>query len=90
MKKFLLSLFFISFLSGLYAQFSNINNYVTRTWTSADGLPGNVVADIVQSADGYLYFGTYECLVKFDGFEFEATNKYSDPNLSFISASLNS
>lgn len=86
MKKFLLSLVFISFLSGLYAQFSNINNYVTRTWTSADGLPGNVVADIVQSADGYLYFGTYECLVKFDGFEFEATNKYSDPNLSFISA----
>lgn len=70
----------------LNAQFSNFNNYVTRVWTSVDGLPGNVVSDIMQSQDGYLYLGTYESLIKFDGFEFIATNKYTDPKLSFISA----
>ena len=87
MKKFLLFIGFCFFLlSGLFAQFSSINNYVTRTWSSADGLPGNSVLDIVQAKDGYLYFGTYECLVKFDGFEFQNLNKYSDSKMDFISA----
>lgn len=87
MKKLL---FFVglSFLwaAGLFSQISSINNYVTRSWSSADGLPGNSVLDILQSKDGYLYFGTYECLVKFDGFEFQNLNKYSNPELNFISA----
>ena len=72
--------------AGLFSQISSINNYVTRSWSSADGLPGNSVLDILQSKDGYLYFGTYECLVKFDGFEFQNLNKYSNPELNFISA----
>ena len=72
--------------AGLFSQISSINNYVTRSWSSADGLPGNSVLDILQSKDGYLYFGTYECLVKFDGFEFQNLNKYSSPELNFISA----
>ena len=87
MKKSFFTLFLISFLTfGLFAQFSNINNYVTRIWSISDGLPSNSVSDIVQSQDGYLYFGTYECMVKFDGFEFDNLNKYTDPHLSFISA----
>lgn len=87
MKK-LLFLIGLSFLwaAGLFPQISSINNYVTRSWSSADGLPGNSVLDILQSKDGYLYFGTYECLVKFDGFEFQNLNKYSNPELNFISA----
>lgn len=87
MKKLYTSIFIIlTFVSALSAQFSAINNYVTRTWTSADGLPGNSVSDILQSKDGYIYLGTYECLIKFDGFEFQNINKYTNKNLSFISA----
>lgn len=85
-KKLLFIGFYLFWVSTLFAQFSSINNYVTRTWSSADGLPGNSVLDILQSKDGYLYFGTYECLVKFDGFEFENLNKYSDLKMDFISA----
>lgn len=87
MKK-ILFLVGLSFLwaAGLFAQFSSISNYVTSSWSSSDGLPGNSVLDILQSKDGYLYFGTYECLVKFDGFEFQNLNKYSNPELDFISA----
>ncbi len=85
-KSFLISLFISLFCMGLHAQFSSFNNYVTRIWTSADGLPGNVISDIIQSQDGFLYFGSYECLLKFDGFEFEPSNKYTDENLSFVSA----
>ncbi len=85
-KKFLFVSLLVYISVCLNAQFSNFNNYVTRVWTSVDGLPGNVVSDIMQSQDGYLYLGTYESLIKFDGFEFIATNKYTDPKLSFISA----
>ncbi|MBR6341047.1 MAG: hypothetical protein IKR64_04010 [Treponema sp.] len=74
------------FTFPLYAQFSELDNYVTRTWTSTDGLPGNSVSDVLQSADGFMYFGTYEALVRFDGYEFESINKYSDKKYSFISA----
>ena len=81
---FILSFFFLTV--NAYAQFSEFDNYVTRTWTSSDGLPGNSVSDILQSQDGYMYFGTYESLVRFDGYEFENINKYSNKDYSFISA----
>ena len=81
---FILSFFFLTV--NAYAQFSELDNYVTRTWTSLDGLPGNSVSDILQSKDGYMYFGTYESLVRFDGYEFENINKYSNKDYSFISA----
>ena len=81
---FILSFFFLTV--NAYAQFSELDNYVTRTWTSTDGLPGNSVSDVLQSADGFMYFGSYEALVRFDGYEFESINKYSDKKYSFISA----
>ena len=74
------------FISPLYAQFSTLDNYVTRTWTSLDGLPGNSVSDVLQSDDGFMYFGSYEALVRFDGYEFESINKYTNKKYSFISA----
>ena len=79
-------LIFILSSTKLFAQFSELDNYVTRTWTSSDGLPGNSLSDVIQSEDGYMYFGSYESLVRFDGYEFENINKYSNKNYSFISA----
>ena len=87
MKRYLSVLFLFCFLIGAaHAQLTNINSYVTRNWISTDGLPGNSISDIVQLQDGYIYLGTYECLVKFDGFEFNTINKYTNPDYSFISA----
>ena len=86
MKRTIFLIAIISLLSPLYAQFSELDNYVTRTWTSTDGLPGNSVSDVLQSNDGFMYFGTYEALVRFDGYEFESINKYTNKKYSFISA----
>ncbi len=82
----LFSILFALLISPLYAQFSTLDNYVTRTWTSLDGLPGNSVSDVLQSDDGFMYFGSYEALVRFDGYEFESINKYTNKKYSFISA----
>lgn len=60
--------------------------YVSRTWTAADGLPGNSVTDIIQASSGYIYLGTYDGLVRFDGVEFETYNRSSDSSCLFVSA----
>ncbi|NZA28524.1 hypothetical protein H0E84_19300 [Luteimonas sp. SJ-92] len=44
---------------------------VPRYYTADDGLPQSGVNAIVQSADGYLWIGTFGGLVRFDGSRFE-------------------
>lgn len=39
----------------------------TRTWQVEDGLPQNSVNCFAQTPDGYLWFGTFNGLVRFDG-----------------------
>jgi PAS domain S-box-containing protein len=42
-----------------------------RTWTHQNGLPADGVNAIAQTPDGYLWLGTTEGLVSFDGIEFK-------------------
>lgn len=63
-----------------------LSQYVSSIWTASDGLPGNTVTDLIQSKVGYLYIGTYEGLVRFDGIEFKIINHISDKKYSFTSA----
>ena len=46
-------------------------------WQIDDGLPQNGVAAIAQSLDGYLWLGTQEGLVRYDGQEFVVFDKYN-------------
>jgi len=46
------------------------DQYVHRTWLAVDGLPQNSVTSIVQSANGYLWLGTWGGLARFDGISF--------------------
>ena len=47
-----------------------LSQYSQRTWTREDGLPQNSVLAITQSSDGYLWIGTEQGLVRFDGIRF--------------------
>ena len=57
-------------------------------WTHESGLPQSSVGTMVQSRDGYLWFGTEEGLVRFDGIRFEITDRQNSPALRspFVSA----
>lgn len=57
-------------------------------WTSDAGLPQNTIEAIVQTRDGYLWIGTEEGLVRFDGVRFVITDRQSAPALrsSFVSS----
>ena len=49
--------------------------YRFDSWTTDDGLPQNGVRKITQSANGYLWFTTFDGLVRFDGIKFTIFDK---------------
>ena len=57
-------------------------------WTSESGLPQNTIDAIVQTRDGYLWIGTEEGLVRFDGVRFVVSDRQNAPALrsSFVSS----
>jgi signal transduction histidine kinase/ligand-binding sensor domain-containing protein len=60
---------------------SALAQYRFDHWTADNGLPQNSVRDIVQTRDGYLWFATFDGLVRFDGVRFTVFNKSSSPGL---------
>lgn len=58
-----------------------ITRYVHRTWTTEAGLPQNTVYASVVSSDGYLWLGTDEGLVRFDGLRFVVFDRGNTPAL---------
>lgn len=63
-----------------------LSEYVSRVWTATDGLPGNTITDIIQDKNGYIYLGTYDGLVRFDGVDFYVINKSTVPEFNVVSA----
>jgi len=55
--------------------------YAVRVWQAEDGLPQNLVTSAVQTRDGYLWFGTWTGLARFDGERFEVFNSANAPGL---------
>jgi len=60
--------------------------YNCRAWNRQNGLPANGVKAIVQTRDGFLWLGTAQGLVRFDGVEFKPAEMPKSP--SFWSANV--
>jgi ligand-binding sensor domain-containing protein len=81
MKRSLLTSILILFIfycnSDAFALDPNkaITQYVHDVWQ--DELPQNTIQAITQTADGYIWLGTYEGLVRFDGIRFIVFGKRS-------------
>src|SRR5437016_3786198 len=52
-----------------------ITQYTLDVWQTRQGLPQNSVQSIIQTRDGYVWFGTQEGLVRFDGVSFKVFDK---------------
>ena len=48
----------------------NMSQYIHNIWQVEDGLPQNSIWAITQTKDGYIWLGTEEGLVRFDGISF--------------------
>jgi len=58
-----------------------LTQYAHGSWHVADGLPQDNVISIAQTPDGYLWLGTEEGLVRFDGLRFTVFDRSNTPEL---------
>jgi ligand-binding sensor domain-containing protein len=58
-----------------------ITQYTHQAWRTEEGLPQNSVQAIAQTRDGYLWLGTQEGLVRFDGVRFAVFDQKNVPAL---------
>jgi signal transduction histidine kinase/ligand-binding sensor domain-containing protein/CheY-like chemotaxis protein len=68
-------------LGGALDSSRPVEKYIYKSWTSADGLPENVVIAIAQTHDGYLWFGTGEGLARFNGRQFTVFDRSNTPEI---------
>ncbi len=64
-----------------FAQGKPLSAYYREVWTTRQGLPHNQINAIAQSPDGYLWLGTWEGLVRYNGQEFVLYDRNSVPEL---------
>jgi ligand-binding sensor domain-containing protein/tRNA A-37 threonylcarbamoyl transferase component Bud32 len=64
-----------------------ITQYIHDAWQTDQGLPQNSVQAICQTSDGYLWLGTQEGLVRFDGVRFTVFDRRNTPELTHNSIS---
>jgi signal transduction histidine kinase/ligand-binding sensor domain-containing protein len=48
------------------------SEFMLNVWQTGDGLPVNVIQELQQTPDGYLWLGTHQGLVRFDGVHFQS------------------
>ncbi|MBU2514300.1 PAS domain S-box protein [bacterium] len=63
-----------------------MTQYVQSVWTSDNGLPSDSLMELVQDSKGFIWIGSYEGLIRFDGVEFKVYSKYTHPDFSSTSA----
>ncbi|HTI69610.1 MAG TPA: two-component regulator propeller domain-containing protein, partial [Candidatus Limnocylindria bacterium] len=57
------------------------SRYLIDNWEIEDGLPENSATSMGQTQDGYLWFGTFNGLVRFDGVRFKVFDPGNTPEL---------
>lgn len=75
-------------LGGAYAGFGSAwgatfrdTEYLIDSWETDQGLPENSATAMVQTPEGYLWFGTFNGLVRFDGVRFTVFDPSNTPGL---------
>jgi ligand-binding sensor domain-containing protein len=66
---------FWSWEVGAQMHVINDKQYKITSWTTDDGLPGNSCVKITQDRNGFLWMGSFDGLVRFDGTRFITFNK---------------
>lgn len=75
----------VMMLGGLPAMAAT-PEFMTRVWQSEEGLPGNAVRSVAQSADGYLWVATAEGVARFDGVSFSGFPESAPSSLARLAA----
>src|SRR3954469_26015976 len=79
-RKWILAFLFLAAFAACASEFSD--EYLTDVWTTDDLLPDSSITAIAQTPDGYLWVGTYNGLVRFDGIRFVTFDPATTPALA--------
>jgi PAS domain S-box-containing protein len=63
-----------------------MTQYMQTVWTTNEGLPSDNLMDLAQDSDGFIWIGSYEGIIRFDGVEFKILSKYTHPDFKSTSA----
>jgi ligand-binding sensor domain-containing protein/AraC-like DNA-binding protein len=76
--------FFINgiFLWALDPEYS-VHQYIQTQWTLDNGLPGNTITDITQTADGFLWIGFPRSVYRFDGMKFTPLSIFDEQSAGY-------
>jgi len=73
------------FWSGIAAVAENgtrsDSQFIVDSWSNKEGLPESAVISVIQTRDGYLWLGTLNGLVRFDGNHFTIFDENNTPEL---------
>src|SRR5690606_30658488 len=81
------ALLFLGCLTGLHSLANDSvrsavdSAYHLDRWETEDGLPENSATAMARTPDGYLWFGTFNGLVRFDGAKFTVYHPSNTPQL---------
>jgi len=56
--------------------------FIVDSWSTEQGLPQSSVISVIQTRDGYLWLGTLNGLVRFDGIHFTVFDEENTPGLN--------
>lgn len=57
---------------------ASANDYILDKITSANGLPQNYVRSIIQDSKGFMWFTTYDGIVRYDGYSFKVYRRHDN------------
>jgi signal transduction histidine kinase/ligand-binding sensor domain-containing protein len=77
----LLVLILVSFKAPALVASNLLRDQVLTTWTTEQGLPQNFITSLAQTSDGFLWVGTMNGLVRFDGLHFRGFSQDGPPEL---------
>ncbi|MCI1741113.1 MAG: helix-turn-helix domain-containing protein [Prevotella sp.] len=84
MKKLILLIILCVYCDFGYSKIRSYNNLIVQHYTEEEGLSNNIVYCSLKTHDGFLWFGTWYGLCRFDGLNFKTyTNSFtlaSDPS----------
>ena len=74
MKRFLLAIGLVVWLFSAQAH----EHYIIQHYSIVDGMSQNTVMAILQDQQGFMWFGTWDGLNRFDGYTFEVFKAMND------------
>ncbi len=82
LRRTLRAAMFVFLLACVLTTSEAMAQYRLDQFTTGNGLPQNTVSAITQTRDGYLWFATYDGLVRYDGIRFTTFDKGNSEGIS--------